>query len=229
VLKKITVERKTEGAERLRTRGSQEHFRDRLQGVTFKDGRMWKTTSVDWDRGVKRYIVSYEPVRITTSTSEQDKKGYETQLIEVLDLIGPKKRDELGLAENYKYWDKLRANDLSGSGLRGAALQQYIQLKGGGPVREPITPPSFEPFRTLPWLLPEEVTAGEEPIEPEVEELEVEELEVEEPKVEEPEVEEPDWLTLSVAVPPSTRRSGMQQWLNAGCGRRQEQYLRLCQ
>ena len=71
----------------------------------------------------------------------------------------------------------------------------------------------------MPWLLPEEVTAGEE---------QVEEL-VEEPEVEEPEVEEPDWLTLSVVVPPSTRRSGMRQWLNAGCGRRQEDYLRLCQ
>ena len=84
-------------------------------------------------------------------------------------------------------------------------------------VRAPIAPPSFEPFRTLPWPAP-----------PAVEE-ESEEESDEEP-VEDP--EPVDWLTfLSVAVPdvPSTRRSGMRQWLNSGQGRREEDYLMLCQ
>ena len=103
VLRKIRIERKTEGAERLRTRGSKEYFQSRLIGVSFKDEKMWKITDVDWDRGLKRYIVSYEPLKVARSTSQQDRLGYETQLAEVLEIMGDKKRKELGLEENYAY------------------------------------------------------------------------------------------------------------------------------
>ena len=119
VLRKIRVERKTEGVERLRTRGSKEHFQNRLIGATFKDGKLWKITDVDWDRGLKRYIVSYEPSKISRSTSQQDRLGYETQLSEVLEMMGEKQRKELGVEENFAYWDGLRKNDLTGKGISG--------------------------------------------------------------------------------------------------------------
>ena len=148
ILRKIRVERKTEGAERLRTRGSKEHFQNRMIGVTFKDEKMWKITDVDWDRGLKRYVVSYEPSKVSRSTSQQDRLGYETQLAEVLEMLGEKKRKELGLVENYAYWDGLRKSDLKGSGIAQWRMlhghyqdEIYYELQYVCGCGDPVLPP----------------------------------------------------------------------------------------
>ena len=105
--------------------------------------------------------------------------------------------------------------------LKGSGLTQYVRLKGGAPVRAPIAPPSFEPFRTWPAsavdVESDEEDDGEESEESDDESDEESDDESDEEPDEEPVEEEPepvDWLTfleVPQAVPSTRRHQGIRQ------------------
>ena len=106
-LKKIKVEKQLKGVEKLATKGSKEYFEDRLVGHVFKDeGRSWVVTDVEYEHGLKTYVVGYKPQRLTKRSSDQDREGYETQLTEWFEIIGKKAAGKLGLKSNYAWYQE---------------------------------------------------------------------------------------------------------------------------
>lgn len=86
------------------TKGNRAYYQKALIGETFKDDKkLWKITDVVYDKSIRRYVVEYELNRKLRKANQQDKMGYETQLVELLKLLPDKQINDLGLADNLTY------------------------------------------------------------------------------------------------------------------------------
>ncbi len=99
--------------ENLKTRGSSSYYSDILVDEPFTDdeGEKWKITDVSYDNKEREYVVGYVPERIKRGMSEQDKRGYDSSLVEVLGWMGKARVKKLGLSTNLKYWEAQQLAD----------------------------------------------------------------------------------------------------------------------
>jgi predicted Ser/Thr protein kinase len=71
-------------------------------GLDFKkDSKSWKIINIEYDRFYKTYVIDYEPTKKTRNSKLETQYS---QIVEILELIGSKKRTDLGLEETFKYW-----------------------------------------------------------------------------------------------------------------------------
>ena len=56
-----------------------------------------RVMDVEYEFGLKQYVVGYRPQRLTKKSSDQDREGYETRLEEFFEMIGRKEAEKLGV------------------------------------------------------------------------------------------------------------------------------------
>jgi len=174
----------------------------------FTELRQYK--ELDADLAVKdQLVVFFEPVR---KTRRSDPGGY-VLIHDALEAL--KLEKDPRYASSYKFYRRLNgaADGMDYDALaklKGSGLQQYVRLKGGAPVRVPITPPSFEPFRTMP--IP--VIHHEHDDNQHVEHHDNHD-------------DDNRHDNNQHNVVPHERQRGFLQWMNAGSGRRKEDFIML--
>ena len=114
ILKEIKIKKKTTKAERDALIGNSDFWNEHLVGLEFRDEKKnWVITKVEWRPGIglNTYVALYV---IKGRGSDIDKKGHETQLVELFDpksfpYFTKRRVTRLGLYDKYLELQKRRA------------------------------------------------------------------------------------------------------------------------